>query len=148
MNGDVVSLKDSIERVIARDPAMKHDFYDAFYRHLFALHPKTWPLFFRTPPAMQEKMLADTVVSIIEHVDGAPWLAEKLAAMGRKHVEYRVKPEMYGFLGDALVAALAEIEGENWNASLARSWREAYDAIAAIMLAGADAATGEVMAAE
>jgi hemoglobin-like flavoprotein len=136
MGLNVALLRESFDRVLEREPNLTHRFYD----HLFALHPQAKPMFHRSPRATQEKMLADALVSVIDHLEDSPWLVEKLGAMGIKHVDYGVTPEMYPWVGEALVATLAEVSGPDWSDELAREWGAAYGAITSLMLAGARAA--------
>jgi hemoglobin-like flavoprotein len=46
---------------------------------------------------------------------------------------------MYGWVGECLLATLAQVAGDEWNADLAREWGGAYGAIAALMQQGAAA---------
>jgi hemoglobin-like flavoprotein len=130
-------LHSSFEIVLARDPSLKGEFYDAFYRKLFTLYPPTWGMFFRTPAAMQEQMLHETMLAMVEHIDDEVWLHDKLRAMGAKHKEYAVKPEMYVWMRAALLETLADMLGPAWNQETERAWSEAFDAITAVMLGGA-----------
>jgi hemoglobin-like flavoprotein len=60
----------------------------------------------------------------------------RLAALGAKHAGYGVTPEMYGWVGEALIATLAIANGDDWTAVHAASWAEAYATIVAMMLDG------------
>ncbi len=141
MGLNVALLRESFDLVLEREPNLTHRFYD----NLFSRHPQAKPLFHRSPRATQEKMLADALVSVIDHLEDAPWLVEKLGAIGIKHVEYGVTPERYPWVGDALLATLADVAGPDWNDELAREWAAAYGAITAMMLDGtrSDAAADE-----
>jgi hemoglobin-like flavoprotein len=57
--------------------------------------------------------------------------------MGAKHVDYGVTTEMYGWVGESLLATLAEVAGADWTPPLAIAWTEAYGAIAGLMQMGA-----------
>ena len=39
-------------------------------------------MFHRSPRATQERMLADALIAVVDHLEDAPWLAEKLGALG------------------------------------------------------------------
>jgi hemoglobin-like flavoprotein len=56
--------------------------------------------------------------------------------MGRKHVDYGVTEAMYAYVGDALLATLAEHAGEAWTPDVATAWTDAYTAISSLMIAG------------
>lgn len=126
-------LRSSFALVIAREPSLT----GRFYEHLFTGHPEARPMFRRRPRATQERMLADALASILQHLDDPPWLAERLGTMGARHVEYGVTHEMYAWVGEALLATLAEVSGSDWSAELARAWGEAYGVIASAMQEGA-----------
>ena len=130
---NVTLLRESFDLVLEREPNLTSRFYD----NLFSRHPQVKPMFHRSPRATQEKMLADALVAVIDHLEDAPWLVEKLGAMGIKHIEYGVTPEMYPWVGDALLATLAGVAGSDWNDELAREWGAAYGAITSLMLDGA-----------
>ena len=130
MGLNVTLLRTSFDMVLEREPSLTRRFYD----NLFARYPATREMFFRSPRATQEKMLADALVAVIDHLEDAPWLAEKLGAIGAKHVDYGVKPEMYGWVGEALLATLADVAGPDWSEDLAREWGAAYGAITSLMV--------------
>ena len=60
-----------------------------------------------------------------------------LAGLGRKHADYGLTDEMYGWVGGSLLATLAEVAGEAWTPELESAWSDAYGAIAALMRMGA-----------
>ena len=85
---------------------------------------------------------------MLRRMRGAAWLAvaltvwvtwlglrltQTLRALGEKHDAYGVTPEMYGWVGDALLATLAETAGEQWTPEAAAAWTEAYGTIVALM---------------
>jgi hemoglobin-like flavoprotein len=96
-------------------------------------------MFSRNAPERQQKMLQDAIVAVIDHVEDAAWLTQTLTAMGTKHVDYGVTPEMYGWVGTSLLATLAEIAGPAWTREVEVAWTEAYGAISALMIQGAKA---------
>lgn len=136
MSLDVEALRDSFSLVVERSPDVVHRFYDI----LFTRYPSVRPLFSRNSRDRQEKMLTDALVAVTDHLDDAPWLSEQLSAMGKKHVDYGVTPEMYGWVGECLIAALSEAAGEAWTPRVENAWIEAYGAIQGLMLGGAAAA--------
>jgi hemoglobin-like flavoprotein len=130
---DIELLRDSFELLVEREPAITH----RFYQHLFADYPQLKPLFHPSRQDLQERMLAEALVAVLDHLEDAPWLQSTLFAMGKKHVEYGVTDEMYGYVGASLLKTFAEVAGDDWNAPMAAAWTAAYDAIAGMMKAGA-----------
>ena len=136
MSLNVALLRQSFELVVDRAPDLTHRFYEI----LFARHPEVRLLFGRNNTrAIQEQMLTRALVAVMDHLEDAPWLAETLGALGDKHVAYGATNEMYAWVGDALVATLAEVAGDMWTPEVERAWLEAYGAIAGLMKGGTGA---------
>ena len=133
MNIDL--LRSSFELVIERQP----DLTARFYAILFERYPQAQGLFGRRARAAQEKMLAEAIVAVLDHLEQAEWLRATLVPLGAKHVDYGVTDVMYGWVGECLLAAIAEAAGDAWSPELAHAWTEAYGAIAGLMLEGAHA---------
>jgi len=132
---DVHLLRASFELVIERQPQL----VSRFYAILFDRYPQVRPLFGRNAQAAQEKMLTDALVAVLDHIEDATWFRDRLGALGRKHAGYGVTEDMYGWVGECLLAALAEAAGDAWSDELAKLWAGAYAAIAGAMLDGARA---------
>jgi hemoglobin-like flavoprotein len=130
---DIQMLRDSFEMVVARQPALVARFYDI----LFERYPQSRALFGRNSRPNQEKMLTGALVAVMDHLDDAPWFSSTLAALGAKHRDYGVTEVMYEWVGECLLATLAEVAGPDWTPALAAQWTEAYTTIAANMIAGA-----------
>jgi hemoglobin-like flavoprotein len=64
-------------------------------------------------------MLQQALVALIDHLEDASWLGETLSALGAKHLEYGVTDEMYGWVGECLLATLTEVAGKDWSPALA-----------------------------
>ncbi len=133
MSLDPTILRASFEIVIDRRP----DLTLRFYEILFAKYPALAPMFRRDRQA-QSKMLAGAITAVLDHLEDAPWLTTTLGELGAKHVDYGVTDEMYGMVGDALLATLAEAAAEAWTPVVAEQWTLAYTAIASMMQAGAN----------
>ncbi len=129
---DVDLLRSSFELVLTRQPDVTH----VFYNELFSRHPEAKQLFARNAPGAQEKMLADALVAVIDHLEDAPWLETTLAQLGAKHAEYGITTEMYGWVGESLLATFAEVAGSDWSPRLEAAWTDAYGAVCSLMLQG------------
>jgi DNA-binding winged helix-turn-helix (wHTH) protein/hemoglobin-like flavoprotein len=108
----------------------------ATYARLFATRPDLRGLFHRNQPRVQELMLAETLTSVIDHLEDRPWLDSMLRQLGRGHLYYGVTEEMFEWLGDALLASLAEELGPRWTPPIADAWGRAYRSISETMMAG------------
>jgi hemoglobin-like flavoprotein len=82
-------------------------------------------------------MLTRALVAVMDHLDDAAWFTETLEALGAKHADYGITDVMYDWVGEALLATLAEVAGADWSPALASVWSRAYAAIASAMQAGA-----------
>lgn len=126
-------LRSSLELVASREPQITKRFYEI----LFTRYPQAKPLFSRNAPERQQKMLQDAIIAVVDHVEDSVWLKDTLTAMGAKHVEYGVTAEMYPWVGECLLATLAEIAADQWTPPVQAAWTEAFGAISGLMLAGA-----------
>ncbi len=137
MSLDVDALRDSFAVIAERETALAVRFYEIFFER----YPQVKPLFSRRSSAAQAQMLTQALGAVVAHVDEPMWLTGTLAPLGAKHATYGVTDEMYGWVGECLIAALAEESSITPRAISA--WTEAYGAIASIMQAGARAQISE-----
>ena len=129
---DGLLLRESFEIALSRDP----EFPRLFYEILFRDHPDLRPLVHRNSLSAQRKMLGHTLMAVVDHFDDPAWLRATLAPMGRDHLAYGVTPQMYDWVGEALLAALAEVCAAEWTPEHAAAWQAAYVVIAREMRAG------------
>lgn len=111
-----------------------------FYEILFERHPEVQALFSRNAREAQARMLQDAVVAAIDHLEDAAWLTTVIGQVGAKHVEYGVTAEMYPWVGEALVATMAEHCGDRWTAAHEAAWVRTWGALQSLALAGAQRA--------
>ena len=133
MGLNVGLLRESFELVIEREPNLTHRFYGI----LFSRYPQVQPLFGRNSREQQAKMLAEALVAVIDRLEDASWLEEKLMAMGAKHVDYGVTDVMYTWVAESLIAAMAEVAAADWSPAHQQAWTDALGAIASLMQRGA-----------
>lgn len=122
-------LRDSFELVLQRDQAFPHRFYEL----LFERWPQARSLFIRNSEGAQNAMLAQTLMAVLDHFGDDAWLDAKLVPLGMQHAQYGVTPEMYDWVGDALISAVAEVSAEDWTEAHQAAWKAAYVKIARIM---------------
>jgi NAD(P)H-flavin reductase len=65
-------------------------------------------------------------------------MATYLAQLGRDHRKYAVQPEMYGVVGEALMATLRAYAGPAFTPAAEEAWAQSYRAISALMIAAAE----------
>src|SRR5689334_12706368 len=83
---NVQLLRDTFELAVDRAPDLTHTFYEI----LFERHPEARALFGRNPRAVQEKMLAEALGAVVEHVEDEAWFTRTLGALGARHVAYGI----------------------------------------------------------
>ena len=133
MGLNVELLRQSFELVVERQPKLTARFYEIFFER----YPQVKPLFGANSGGKQAEMLQEALVAVMEHLEDSTWLADTLGAMGAKHIDYEVGDEMYPWVGESLLATLAEVAGDAWTPELAQAWTDAYGAISGLMIAGA-----------
>lgn len=129
-------IRKNLELVATRAP----DLTARFYERLFERHPELRGMFGRRSAEAQQRMLLEAIVAVVDHLDDAAWLGETLGALGAKHVDYGVRDEMYPLVGSALVATLADVSGDEWDAETEAAWTAALGFVAETMIAGAESA--------
>lgn len=126
-------LASSLELVASREPHITKRFYGI----LFERYPQVKPLFSHNAPEHQQKMLQEAIIAVVEHANDSSWLVQTLHGMGKKHISYGVTEEMYPWVGECLLATLAQIAGDDWSPEIEQAWVDAYGAITGLMLEGA-----------
>jgi hemoglobin-like flavoprotein len=131
----ITLVQSSFDRVRPELPALS----TRFYQELFGRDPALRALF-TTDMAVQKVRFAEKLAEIVRAM---PRLAELLGhtrALGARHVGYGVRVADYGTVEDALLAALAAILGDSFDAPTREAWAIAYNLVAETMLEGAASA--------
>ena len=131
----ITLVQSSFERLGPELPAMA----TRFYQELFARDPALRSLF-TTPLAEQEVKFAQKLTEIVHAMPRLNELLAHTRALGARHAGYGVRAADYQTLGHALLAALAAVLGDGFDASTREAWALAYNLVAETMLEGAAAA--------
>jgi hemoglobin-like flavoprotein len=107
-----------------------------FYRRAFAGDPSLSTMF-TTDPAVQRARFAAELDEIVRSVRSIDAFLTRTRQLGARHRGYGVRPVHYRFMGEALVAALAGLLGQEWTPELAEAWALAYNLTAEAMMMGA-----------
>jgi len=109
---------------------------DVFYTRLFTGHPALRKLF---PKDMKEQYakLMSMLTTIVSRLDRLEELSQEIADMGRRHVEYGVKPSHYKLVGDALFWTLKQGLGKDWTPQVEVAWKECYTVLSDTMITAA-----------
>jgi nitric oxide dioxygenase len=109
-----------------------------FYELIFTDYPALQPLFAHTDMAEQRQKLLQSLVLVIENLREPEVLDRSLKGLGTRHVKYGVLPAHYPPIGQCLIKALQETAGAAWTPEMQQAWIEAYGAVTALMLDGAN----------
>lgn len=103
-----------------------------FYEVLFQKAPHLQSLF-KSDAKFQHDRLTKAVVGVVSNIDNFDNIRPNLVELGKRHVRYRVSPDMYDIVGSALLESL-QLE----NQDQVNAWTEAYGLIKDAMLEGAN----------
>jgi hemoglobin-like flavoprotein len=107
-----------------------------FYTKLFELDPALKPLFPSSDEAMVEQgnklmMMLSSAVAGLSNLD---MLVPVLQNLGKRHVEYQVKPSHYDTVGAALLGTLAVGLGDDFTPEVKDAWTNVYGTMATVMI--------------
>jgi hemoglobin-like flavoprotein len=128
-------VQSSFERVGPDLPALA----TRFYQELFGRDPALRALF-TTDMALQKVRFAEKLTEIVRAFPRLDELLAHTRALGARHVGYGVRVADYETVGEALVAALAAVLGDSFDAQTSEAWYIAYNLVAETMLEGAASA--------
>ena len=118
------------------------DLADTFYDTLFERYPAVKPFFANVKIKQQKGKLIASLAFIVENLENPEKLSNYLQDMGQRHVAYGTEAAHYPAVGECLLVALAATAGEAWSQELETAWGEAYQAVAGLMLQGAERESG------
>jgi nitric oxide dioxygenase len=104
-----------------------------FYGRLFNVAPHLRALF-KISLEEQSRKLLDMLASIVDAIDRVDELRPRLVELGRKHVDYGVKPEHYDLVRVSLLWALAQALERGFDAETKSAWDQMLRTIAGVML--------------
>ncbi|WP_341522847.1 NO-inducible flavohemoprotein [Pseudomonas sp. G.S.17] len=112
-----------------------------FYKKMLSQYPQVQPLFNPAHQASgaQPRALANGLLMYARHIDELEQLGDLLAKIINKHVALQILPEHYPIVGSCLLAAIAEVLGEEIaTEEVINAWGNAYQQLADILI-GAEA---------
>ncbi|MFI0431133.1 globin family protein [Mariniflexile sp. HMF6888] len=107
-----------------------------FYTKLFELDPALKPLFPSSDEAMVEQgnKLMTMLSSAVAGLSNLDMLVPVLQNLGKRHVEYQVKPSHYDTVGAALLGTLAIGLGDDFTPEVKDAWTDVYGTMATVMI--------------
>lgn len=114
------------------------EFSVSFYKNLFSNSPKLRSLFSKTDMEKQQKKLISSLVLLVSNVRTPDILVPMLRDLGARHKGYGVIDEHYPAVGAALLQTFEQYLKEDWTPQVKQAWVSTFDAIAQIMVEGAE----------
>jgi hemoglobin-like flavoprotein len=114
------------------------EFVAAFYERLFTHFPQTRAFFAATDMKEQKKKLLGALALVIQNLRKPEVLTSALTGLGQRHATYGVRTEHYPIVGAILLETFADFLGERWTPEYHDAWAQAFEAVSAIMLEGAN----------
>lgn len=122
-----------VQRQIHRVLLDGQHFVDRFYRLFFEQAPELRRLFSATAMARQHELFLNQLVWSVRELRNLPGLLENLAQLGERHRVYGVRPEHFPIAAGALLGALEETLGAEFDVEARAAWSNAIQSLAAAM---------------
>ena len=124
-------VQESMEALVPRSDEMTL----LFYRELFARDPAIRVLF---PDDMNEQRVKFFIElrEIARAITDLDRFVARGAELGRQHHGYGIRAVDFRYGGEALIAALQELLGDDLTPELKEAWRTAYNLVSEVMLGG------------
>jgi hemoglobin-like flavoprotein len=106
-----------------------------FYENLFSTNPELRPMF-TTDLAIQQGKFTDQLTEIISSISRLDTFVDEARALGKRHVDYGVRARHYAPVGAALIAAFADVLGDDFTPDVRDAWQLAYNLVAETMQQG------------
>ncbi len=103
-----------------------------FYGRLFELDPSLRSLF-RGDIKDQGRMLMQTLAMAVRSLHQPARIVPAVQALGRRHLQYGVRPEHYATVGSALLWTLEQGLGAEFTPELRAAWSCTYGLLAGVM---------------
>ena len=107
-----------------------------FYGRLFELDPPAQRLF-HIDLAVQAHKIIEMLATVIESLDRFESIRPRLADLGRQHAGYGVRLEQYDTVSAALIWAIGQALGADFDAPTRDAWKAALADVCAAMKEGA-----------
>lgn len=117
-------------------------FLDEFYPRLFKQNPEYRPLF-KGDIKEQQHLLTKIFTRMANHAEKIKTLIPQLIRLGQRHIQYKVKKEMFVPFRNAFTWTLAMVLKEAFTDDLRAAWVSVFDAFSFYMILGLDGEDAE-----
>lgn len=117
-----MDIHESVDRILDADVVLGDRFYEVF----FSRHPEI-SQYFEGVNLQRQAVMVTMAMLVIEqnYQNRFPAAQRYVRELGGKHREWGIPAETYPAFQAALLEALEDFHGADWNESLAQQWREA-----------------------
>lgn len=127
-------VQDSFAKLVPRAAVLAIEFYD----RLFELRPDYRGMFPEDMETQRSKLVV-TLATVVQSLHALDDVIEEVRKLGQRHVGYKVEPEDYAPVGEALIYALKRGLGDDWNDALQDAWIAAYTTLSDEMIKAGEA---------
>lgn len=104
-----------------------------FYKKLFSLAPELRQLF-KGDIHSQSQKLVSLITFAVHKLNSFNDIVSDVSALGARHKGYRVKPEHFPIVGEALLWTLSQGLGSQWNEETEKAWAAVFNTLAKTMI--------------
>lgn len=131
-DSEVKSLEETMSLI--RDRRVQ--FADSFYERLFRQWPQVKPLFAHVDMMAQRDKLIASLALLVSHLRNPEGLEKEFRRLGDRHVGYKVSPDHYPVVEEALIQNFASFLADKWNSEHETAWRTTLKKVSEIMIQG------------
>lgn len=103
------------------------------YENLFANHPEAKELFKNASPDQYAK-LANMVYAYAANIDKLENLQKGIEKVAQIHVDTKILPEHYPWVGESLLIAIKQVLGEAATEEVMDAWAQAYGFLSTVFI--------------
>jgi hemoglobin-like flavoprotein len=131
------STIDNVQRTFNLIAPIADDAAALFYSKLFELDPSLKSMF-KSDMTDQGKKLMQILGVAVSSLNNLDAIVPAVQDLGRRHVQYGVRPQHYNTVAEAILWMLAQTLGATFTAEIKQSWTEVYTVLADTMIAAAN----------
>lgn len=130
-------MNESVKQIVkSTAPLLKNkgeEITTVMYEHLFANYPDAKILFKDATPD-QYKKLANMVYAYATNIDKLENLQKGIDKVAQIHVDTKILPKHYPWVGESLLLAIKEVLGDAATPEVMDAWAEAYGFLSTVFI--------------
>ncbi|MEE9329291.1 MAG: globin family protein [Parvularculaceae bacterium] len=133
---------DNVQNSFAQIYKAGDHFGTLFYQRLFQIAPEVRPLFKGNLSDQQAKLMQILSMAVLD-LNNTKSIIPMIRDLGRRHVDYGVKPHHYELVGATLLWTLEQALEARFTPEIKASWTKVYALLSSVMIQGAEQATAQ-----